>query len=248
MAALILHVCILYTKRDHFDYEFVGTTVPALGVRVLVPFGKQMRLGVIVGYGSSDGSLYACKLIDTVLDLEPVLPANILTLCQWVSEYYQTPLSEVLPLAITKIHRVGKEVQIMQPKLYSLAMAQDSAQQLLSNRAVRQRALLDFFVKQAKPLSKQTLQAAGFQQAQVDALLAHNILSIVSVDPYSALPTKILEMPLTLHDEQSQAIAAIIPNLQAYHGFLLDGVTGSGKTEVYLQIIAIVLSRQQQAL
>ncbi|WP_026069255.1 primosomal protein N' family DNA-binding protein [Legionella tunisiensis] len=107
MAATIYKVCVPHTNRDYFDYQ-ATTLSPCIGARVWVPFRQKTRLGVVVGQGPSAKTYDSIKSILSVIDEQPLLNETMLTLCQWVANYYQAPLSEVIPLALPKNTGWGK--------------------------------------------------------------------------------------------------------------------------------------------
>lgn len=94
-------VCIPHTHRDFFDYA-AGEVIPCIGARVWVPFRKQTRLGLVIGKSEPSYNAASLKSIDTVIDEQPLITQETLTLCSWIASYYQSPLSEVLPLALPK--------------------------------------------------------------------------------------------------------------------------------------------------
>ncbi|MGQ3889192.1 primosomal protein N' [Legionella sp. CNM-1927-20] len=242
----ICHVCIPHTNHDYFDYVSPDAS-PKIGTRIWVPFRKQERLGVVVGIAISSKLDRPLKSIHTVVDEQPILSSEILALCQWISTYYQAPLSEVLPLAIPKKLRQACPIKAPLVEAFTLTQATSEAYSLLGKNALKQRALVDFLATKNKTMTKSELVRAGFTKAQLDKL---NNLNIIRRDQLFALPHLpcLKTKPLVLNDEQAIAVSAIKQNLESYHCFLLQGITGSGKTEVYLHVIAEVLARGQQVL
>jgi primosomal protein N' (replication factor Y) len=240
----VIHVCIPNTHRDYFDYFAVGEP-PEPGVRVLVPFGSRQRMGVVVGHAEQTHSDFVIKTILSVLDDAPLLPEPLLKLCRWISEYYQAPLSEVIPLALPKQLREGRTLDSLEEWDYQLAMSPEMAQRLIPARAKSQQAAIALF--QIQPtLSKQQLTEAGISSATFNALLKSNMLQTTpKVIPMQIEPRA---KPLALNIEQAETVEHITQALDAFHCFLIDGVTGSGKTEVYLQVIATVLAAGKQVL
>ena len=80
-----------------------------------VPFGKKKRLGVVVNQGINENPSFTIKAISEIIDAKPLLSEPMLKLCHWVAEYYQTPLSEVITLALPKNLRVGKTIKKIPP-------------------------------------------------------------------------------------------------------------------------------------
>ena len=247
MTSLIIKVCIPHTHRDFFDY-YSDTTEPRLGARVWVPFRKQVRMGIVIGSYLPETPHASTKHIQSIIDDTPLLSSEILALCHWISRYYQSPLSEVLPLALPKKYRQGEECQLPLCQYYALATDLDKAHEWLKSRAERQHQLIDFIHSQAAPVAKKTLLQEGFTQSQLNTLVNHTILRL-DEKPLMPLPSSGEQtQPLLLNSEQAFAVNEIGDHLRSYRCFLLQGVTGSGKTEVYLQVIQRVLAEGRQVL
>ncbi|ASQ47360.1 primosomal protein N' [Legionella clemsonensis] len=241
----VYKICIPHTSRDFFDYHSASPL--CMGARVWVPFRKQTRLGFVMGEQTSP-SHEKLKSITAIVDETPLLTPTILKLCQWVCSYYQSPLSEVIPLALPKNYRLGKPRQLPMVEHFYLARPVQEAYNSIGLRAHKKRALLDFLHQQTHPVTKKEILQAGFTQAQLNGLLT---LKLITKKQELALPLnekKNKDTPLLLNEEQRLAVQAITAQLNDYHCFLLQGVTGSGKTEVYLQVIADVLAQGKQVL
>jgi primosomal protein N' (replication factor Y) len=247
MAQLIYQVCIPHTHHDGFDYDAHGFE-PSIGARVWVPFRKQTRMGVVIGKERREQPSEKIKSIAVLIDETPLLSSEVLVLCQWISRYYQSPLSEVIPLALPKKYRLGHDTQWPTCEYYQLTMDVEKAQLAVSRKAIRQAHLIDFISHQREAVSKQHVLQAGFTTAQLHALLLKNIL-VMHTEREKPQPSSTQQKDaLPLNPEQALALRAISEHLQSYHCFLLQGVTGSGKTEVYLQVISNVLSAGRQVL
>ncbi len=247
MTKQICNVSIPHTNRDFFDY-LVSDIEPCIGARVWVPFRNKRRLGVVIGLCESEHLVMALKSIEALIDDKPLFSRELLSLCQWISHYYQSPLSEVIPLALPKRYRRGDVCSLPTSTHYKLLMPPDLAHQKLKANAARQHALVDFLTGHVDGLSKQGLLNAGFNSIQINALVASGVLhESMQIDKplYSKSQP---DTPLPLNDEQSHALDKICDYLHVYQCFLLKGVTGSGKTEVYLQVIARVLAQGKQVL
>lgn len=243
----LVKVCIPHTNRDHFDYR-AEAVLPSIGSRVLVPFRNQIRVGLVIGFGEAENPNLAVKPIQTIIDQRDLISPAILDLCQWVSRYYQSPLSEVIPLALPKKYRMGEPAELTYLDYFQLGMPADQAHHLLGKRAAKQHALIDYLGEAQQALTKKELAQAGFSAAQTKPLLELAVLSRIQ-KPQLPLPSNLKpENPLCLNSEQAEALERINGHLHAYHCFLLQGVTGSGKTEVYLQVIARLLAQQRQVL
>lgn len=244
----VYKICVLHTNRDFFDYYAEDDIKPCIGARVWVPFRNKVKLGIVVGESNNNGLERSLKSIISLIDDFALLSDSMLAMCRWVGQYYQSPLSEVLALALPKKYRLGDACKLPMCEAFSLKDSYTKLQSQISIRSVKQHQLLDFINSFSHPVSKKELQQAGFSTSQInilverDFLIKHNSIDkpIIQCDSRSE--------PLALNDEQALALSHISEHLTSYHCFLLQGVTGSGKTEVYLQIIAKTLAMGRQVL
>jgi primosomal protein N' (replication factor Y) len=239
-----------------FDYRVpAGTAAPAPGTRVRVPFGRQRLIGVVIEQAAT--SLLPeerLKPIAGVLDTVPVLAAELLELVRWASDYYHHPLGEVIATALPKAVRGGASLSALD-ELWRLTPAGGAA--LDGGRLAR------------APAQRQVLallRAKGpLREAEVDALLSealprwraaatalrkhgwvlHETVPAAAAAPTGAAPLDPAPVPTP---EQAHAVAAISAALGGFSTFVLHGLTGSGKTEVYLQVIKEALARGRRAL
>lgn len=243
----IYKICIPNTHRDAFDYQ-ATLCDPCIGARVWVPFRHQTRLGIVIEKIDVETLKTPLKLILQLIDHEPLLSPDMLELCRWVGRYYQAPLSEILPLALPKKYRQG--LQNLLPKIdyFELALSAEEARRLITPRASKQQALIDFLGHKNTAIPKKTLQEEGFKLSHLNALLAAGILIHSEKTIAPDCNNQQQESPLCLNKDQDLAVSTIMKQLNSYHCFLIQGITGSGKTEVYLQIIAEVLQKGLQVL
>jgi primosomal protein N' (replication factor Y) len=240
-------VCIPHTHRDYFDY-CAGEQIPQTGARVWVPFRQQQKLGVVIGSHQDANPSIKLKTIAQVVDQQPLIPEELLTLCSWVARYYQSPLSEVIPLALPKRYRLGNDAILPTEDYYQLATSLEKAQAVLPKRARKQLALIELLAQEKTPVSKKVLQQQGFSASQFAPLLAAQLLHLSQEVSLPVHAVGEIKPALTLNTEQASAVAAIQQHLNQYQCFLLHGVTGSGKTEVYFHTISEVLKHDKQVL
>lgn len=240
--------------RHTFDYlprEQMPVTALQPGRRVQVPFGKQQAIGILVGV-TSHSDLDARKLrpLTALLDDAPALPEPILRLCQWAADYYQHGLGEVLASALPTALRTSTDAWDERRVRWQLTQKGRLIGLEQLGRARRQQAALQVLREHPDGLHPPLLHGLGLTPALLKALAEKGL-----AEPHQEQPGQghwrqdriLAESPLTLNEEQRQAL---IP-LQAEEGFrvaLLEGVTGSGKTEVYLQAIEHCLHQGRQAL
>ncbi len=249
---LFYQVAVQSPLRRLFDYLPPENSSPVLaaGVRVTVPFGKREVTGIVVSNtASSDYPVGKLKPITAVLDKTPLLPPILFDVLLWAARYYQHPIGDVLASALPTLLRKGGDLP--QQSLWRLSTHGKGLPGDALRRAPKQQALLQL-LQQHESLSREALNAAGVNTATIRSLKNKELIedftrtiSDQSFDPDGA--TDILaETPLTLSFDQKKALEQV--QFHAYSSYLIDGETGSGKTEVYLQAIAKVLRYSRQAL
>jgi primosomal protein N' (replication factor Y) len=248
---LILQIAIDTPLRQVFDYlppTTLGQERPPLGVRVLVPFGRQRLIGILVGI-VAESAVPALKLKSALefLDESPVYDPVTFELLRWAAEYYHHPIGEVYAAALPGSLRAGQPAA---PSIEHWSLTEAGSEELLrpsSRRAPQQRALLSWLAERSsataaevsesfKPAHLKTLEARGWIVPRLSNLAGD--LSSVEVLPGAP----------SLSGAQAQAVETILTTLSSFSVHLLYGVTGSGKTEVYLQIIAAAIAEEGQAL
>lgn len=221
------------------------------GIRVRVPFGNRKLIGIVVEV-TKGSSLTRSKLkpVIAILDQEPLFSDSVFTILLWAANYYQHPLGEVFATAMPAKLRNG--IQLKQDQQVWTVVESPPEEKLRSlARAFKQKALFEF-VASEKQVSRTQCQQAGFSSQLLKQLLAKNLIQAqlvpaVAAKPFAAVSSS-ASSKLSLNEEQQAAVTAIGEKLDRYFCFLLDGVTGSGKTEVYMQIMQTQLSRGKQCL
>src|SRR3990167_3877351 len=172
----LVEVCIPNTKRDSFTYQ-CGDWHPAIGARVWVPFRAKTCLGVVIApQKKTNLAAASLKMIVGLVDDKPFLSESLLDLCLWVSQYYQSPLSEVITLALPKHYRNGGAPLLPIVDYYGLSVTAAAARELINQRAIRQHELIDFLAQQEHPVSIPQLREAGFVTSHLKPLLASQVV------------------------------------------------------------------------
>ena len=251
-ATPIAKIAIASPLRTLFDYRlpdaFSGDGDATVGLRVKVPFGRRQVIGMVVAI--ADHSAVATdklRTIEVFIDQQPLLPAPLLALFLWAARYYQHPLGDALFHALPSLLRRGDALPDLRQTQWQLT---DKGRGLAPNalgKAPRQRALID------RLLGEQAVDdaalAAQFSRAIIRLLESRELIAAHQVDASAAThpnPQVLRETPLVLGAEQQRAMAQI--ELTGFRCWLLNGITGSGKTEIYLQCIEQVLNAGRQAL
>ncbi|MGL4733869.1 MAG: primosomal protein N' [Enterovibrio sp.] len=244
MTPTIAEVALPVPLHKLFDYRLQGQR-PVVGGRVIVPFGARKLVGVVLALKtSSDFEFAKLKSVLSVLDQQPLWPKPLLELLVWAARYYHYPLGETLHLALPALLRRGKGHTARESYSWQLtALGHNTAPETLK-RAPKQAELLALL--HGGPLPETAAQiSAPIIKALHEKGLAEKIIAASSA-PWPTTFAR-LQAPKTLSAEQALAVATI-NSRDDFACYLLDGVTGSGKTEVYLNVLEPVLAKGRQAL
>jgi primosomal protein N' (replication factor Y) (superfamily II helicase) len=254
--SMILQVAIDTPLRRVFDYLPPASRaqgLPLPGVRVLVPFGRQRLIGILVGI-AAESAVPAAKLKSALafLDESPVYDPVTFELLRWAAEYYHHPIGEVYAAALPVNLRAGQPATLSIERWSVTEEGRQELAQPSSRRAPQQRALLSWLAERSSATAAEVTET--FKSALLMALEARG-WAVRRLSPLTDSPlahesgsVEVQRGGLALTGAQAQAVETILTTLSSFSVHLLYGVTGSGKTEVYLQVIAAALAEEGQAL
>ena len=241
----IVRVALDVPLSTLFDYVASENTPLEIGQRVVVPFGRKQMLGVAMEWvESSDLAAERIKPVTQVLDDVPPLPQELLTLLQFCSDYYHYPLGMTVLAALPTRLRAVEPIALKQALDYTLSeagWALDVAT-LPKRRVVQQRILQA--LRQAPLSGAQLRSLSPSAPTALKSLLEAGWVETCTAEPRT---THTFNNAHALTNEQQQAVDAVTQQT-GYGCFLLHGITGSGKTEIYVHLMHEMLQRGGQVL
>lgn len=238
-----------------FDYAVEPGQVKhvSIGARVAVPFGKKILLGIVAGIQQkSEHDSTKVKKIIAFIDTQSIFSKSSLDLATWLSEFYLYPIGEVYAAMLPKLlrsYKNGQSGSTQMPAEYFVKPLPASKEQLLALKRSKQQWKLYHHLQEtnsACALKKlKQIFSTSVIKSLVDKSLAQQYPSIPELGSWQ----KKIQLGEKKRANPEQAIAiACINQASGFSPFLIEGVTGSGKTEVYLQVIEDVILQGKQVL
>jgi len=249
MPELIADIAVFAPLRQLFSYrvnpELENRLKP--GQRVQVPFGRRRCIGIIVKL--RQGATEKLKALETLADDQIFFTPELLDMCCWAADYYRYPpglaLRAALPAALSGT--TTKNPQGLQENCYQVGPETGTP------RGTKQREIYAFVCATGKVRQTELRQKFAHPHNSLKTLVEQNFLMCQQVeklrDPFLSELVQ-ADAPWNLTAEQQQAFKQLKTAVEnvGFAPFLLQGVTGSGKTEVYLQTIGAVLNQGKQGL
>jgi len=255
-----VEVAVPLPVRRRFTYLWpkdAGEASP--GQRVVVPFGRRRLTGVVMKVGvSAPAAGLKLREVEKVLEAEPSLPPVVLDLVHFAADYYVVAEGEMLraalPAGLAAAGRGPAAIPVQQVVSLTAPPKKWEAAEASLARAPAQVAALGLLRHAAGLLPRQDLRRQGVTSATLRALLARGWIEILHRPQQPDAPASLPELTggavERLTADQKDVVAELVAAVAARTGrtFLLHGVTGSGKTEVYLRAAAAALQAGRQVL
>jgi primosomal protein N' (replication factor Y) len=244
--ASILHIAVPCPLRQLFDYlsdEPVNHW--QAGMRVRINFANRSCIGIVIKASeiNSDSSVSKLKKIEEKLDQTALIPTEIIQTVLWVSRYYHHPLGESFQTALPKQLRRGQDADLTHETWWL-----KTEQQIDKKLGDKQQACMSFLEDYPDGISQSAIrQHLGNITASMKSLEKQGLVKNKSL-PKLPFPRTELNLPCQLNQEQTDVVEAIWQKHKTFQPFLLQGITGSGKTEVYIELAERMLALQKQVL
>ncbi len=253
MPPVILRLALPSPLRRLFDY-LAPKGVPAgdlqPGMRLRVPFGKREIIGILVEVSEhSDVPADKLKPAIALIDAQSPVPPAFFKLCLWTAQYYQHSLGDTFSWALPNLLRQGEPAEVRQERFWHVAEGASFDDPRLA-RAPRQRDALKVIAQHPHGVAHRLLSQLQLNKDSLELLREKGLVTI-EARRHAAIERHgnwLAQPELPLNPEQRAATEAIRSGFDSFNAFLLAGVTGSGKTEVYLQLIRETLEAGKQAL
>ncbi len=258
----LLEVAVPIPSPQTFTYALSRSTSAAVqpGVRVLVPFGHGTHLGLVLGPAGRPPAKALVKEVLEVLDPQPLLPPGLMALGKWLSRYYMAPVGEVFRVMFPpsvfsrRAARTQRKESLWPTRKRQMITATSPVE--VTSLTPRQSQVLSQISAMELPVAvTEAVRHTRSSPALVQRLLGTGALTIEDVELYRSPwkgteynPAGVKKHPLTR--DQERVVGEITEALEApgFQSLLVHGVTGSGKTEIYLHAIETTLKKGLSAL
>ena len=224
-----------------YDYKLPKGTQVSRGLLVTAPLGPREQLGVV--WGAAEGTVGDNRLKEAVpLENSPALPTKLCDLVDWVAQYTLNAPGNILAMAL-------RGARAFEPEIMRIAYVRGS--QTPKRMTPARQRVLDIAADGLARSISVLAQDADASSAVVRGLIEAGALVATELPEFARFEVPDPDFaPVTLNEKQSEAAAMLVSHVrnERFAASLLDGVTGSGKTEVYFEAVAEALRARKQAL
>ena len=248
-----LRVAVSTPLRRTFDYlpdDDTEINTPQPGIRVSVPFGKRKNVfGLIISVNSkSEYPFHKLKKINYLIDKKPIIDIKHLDLLIWASNYYHHPIGEVIHNALPVLLRKNEYKKKYEDNFWSLSKKKLSSNTHTIKISPAQKDIINYLKKCNQSISEIELYKIFPRSKRSLISLEKNGLIQKESGEHVEVLKKSIKKNVTLNNHQNDAVNSIVASLKTNSVFLLDGLTGSGKTEVYMTVMKSVIESNKQCL
>lgn len=243
-------------RHQGFDYLIPESllSIVSIGSRVMVPLANREVLGYVIAL-KAETEITNVKPIASCLDLEPTLNEEMVKLALWMGSYYSSHLYTVLQLLAPTALKTKQKAEHKQIKFIELLVSRNellTVRAELPSNAVRQHAVIDYFLmKEIREVKQATLlKELNIASTSLKALVKRGLFQIVERDQEFILTENLRDKRVTLTGSQENVLEQLLDmaKTEKSQTALIHGVTGSGKTEIYIELIEKMLTDGHSAI
>ncbi len=232
-----------------FDYAIPEGLAVVPGCRVKVPLRQRDATGTVLAVNEVEQLDFALRALTSLIDSEPLVTESLMKLGKWISDYYVAPMEQVMRSLLPESVRQEKNKEKVQKIVRLIAVPEGEVAEKLAKKAPKQHFILNLLQARGGELPLKELDAAAAVKALEKAGYVMVEEEAVRRDPDEGIDF-VASSPIALNVEQEKALKVVMSSIRGESDkpILLHGVTGSGKTEVYLQAVQAALNLGKSAL
>lgn len=245
---MLIKVAVAGPFEKGLDYIYPFDHPAILYTRVIVPLARREVIGIIIDVDiTTTHSPQKLKKVIKNIDHQALLSATTIAFLQWMQAYYHACYYQILKLLVPKLLLQRENAGIQKAICYRLKSKKDAMNQVAKN--AKQQIKIIVLLQQQDVLAHADLSKYNIKLEAIKALINKGIIKeFTQLPSYQNNAYNPDRAPKILNTEQKKAVASIQQHFEHFRTILLYGVTGSGKTEVYLQAISPLIRAKKQVL